>query len=94
MARAVAWGDRSQVQMYTVYILRSLRNNRLYTGSTNNIKRRLHENNTGKSKYTKLTKPFRLVYKEIFKTRSEAVQRGMFLKTGKGREFLKKKLIG
>jgi len=76
--------------MFWVYILKSLKNNRLYTGSTGNLGRRLFEHNTGRSKYTKLTKPFKLVYKQIFKTRSEAVRRELFLKSGKGREFLKK----
>jgi len=76
--------------MYYVYILKSLVNNRLYTGATNNLKRRIEEHNSGNSKYTKSTKPFVLLHKEIYKTRKEAYQRERFLKTGKGREELKK----
>ena len=91
MVRAVAAGDRSEVysSMRYVYILKSLTNGRLYTGSTNNLKRRLVEHNTGQSKYTKLTRPFKLIYNEEYKTRLEARRRESFLKTGKGREFLK-----
>lgn len=75
--------------MFYVYVLKSLENGRLYTGSTNDLERRLHEHNSGRSKYTKLTKPFELVYKEEYNTKSEAYRRELFLKTGKGREFLK-----
>jgi putative endonuclease len=83
----VASGDRSGV-MWTVYILKSLKNNRLYTGSTNDLERRLKEHNSGKSTYTKATRPFTLIYKEDYNTRLEARQRERFLKTGKGRELL------
>jgi len=76
--------------MYTVYVLKSLKNGRLYTGSTNNLTRRFYEHNSGKSKYTKLTRPFKLVYKEGFKSRSEAAKKELFLKSGKGREYLKR----
>ncbi|RJQ25222.1 hypothetical protein C4577_06225 [Candidatus Parcubacteria bacterium] len=51
--------------------------------------RRLDEHNNGKSKYTRFTKPFELVYKEEFRTRSEACKRELFLKSGKGRDLLK-----
>jgi putative endonuclease len=72
-----------------VYVLKSLVNNRFYTGSTNDLERRLEEHNRGKSKYTRLTRPFVLVYKEEYHSRVEARRRERFLKTGKGREFLK-----
>ena len=75
--------------MWYVYVIRSLINKRFYTGSTNSLERRLKEHNLGKSNYTRLTKPFELVYKEEYLTRIEARRRERFLKTGKGREFLK-----
>lgn len=75
--------------MYYVYVLKSLTNNRCYTGSTDNVDRRLNEHNSGGSKYTRFTKPFILVYKEEFSSRSEAFKREMFFKSGKGRELLK-----
>jgi putative endonuclease len=75
--------------MWYVYVLKSLVNNRFYTGSTNDLVRRLEEHNRGKSKYTKLTRPFVLVYKEKYFSRIEARRRERFLKTGKGREFIK-----
>lgn len=75
--------------MYYVYVLKSLKNNRLYTGSTNNLTRRVEEHNTGISKYTRLTKPFKLMYFEKFDTRAEAYKRERYLKSGKGRDELK-----
>ncbi len=75
--------------MYFVYVLKSLVNGRLYNGSTKDLKRRLFEHNAGKSRYTSLTRPFKLVYKEAYNTRSEAVKRELFFKTGKGRELLR-----
>lgn len=78
--------------MYYVYVLINLKNNRLYTGSTDDIVRRIKEHNTGKSRYTRATRPFKLLYTETFKTLSEARRREMFLKTGKGRKLLKQVL--
>lgn len=75
--------------MFYIYILKSLKNSRFYTGSTNNLERRLTEHNNGQSKYTKYAGPFELVYKEIYNTSLEARKRERFLKTGKGRELLK-----
>jgi len=75
--------------MYYVYVLKSLINGRLYTGSTNDLDRRLKEHNSGMSKYTKNTAPFELVYKETYNTRIEAYRREMYLKTGIGRDEIK-----
>ncbi len=75
--------------MYYIYILRSLKNSRLYTGSTEDLNKRLNQHNTGISKYTRLTRPFELLYTETYNTRSEAVKRETYLKTGKGREEIK-----
>lgn len=80
--------------MYYTYVLRSLKNKRFYIGSTNNLERRLIEHNIGKSKYTRSAKPFKLVYFEKFDTRQEAVKRELFFKTGKGREYLRSKILG
>ena len=76
--------------MYYVYVIQSLKNGRNYTGSTDNLKRRILEHNSGLSKYTKLTKPFKLIYQEKFNTRSEAVKRELYLKSGVGRDYLKR----
>jgi len=79
--------------MYYVYVLQSLKNRRFYTGSTNNLERRLFEHNSGQSKYTKSTAPFVLIYKEEYLTRREAYEKEMYFKTGKGRKYIKNVLM-
>jgi putative endonuclease len=79
--------------MYFVYVLRSLKDNKLYIGQTSNVERRLSEHNTGLCRSTKSRIPFELIYKEEFITRSKAMRREKELKTGKGREFLSKEII-
>ena len=79
--------------MWYVYVLKSLKNGRHYTGSTNSIERRLEEHNSGQTTYTRNTEPYKLIYKEEFDSRLEARRRELFLKTGKGRALLKQILL-
>lgn len=72
----------------TLYILKSLVNNRYYIGSTQNIDRRIREHNLGKSKYTKLTRPFELVFKAEFDSIAEARKIEYKLKSLKSRKVL------
>lgn len=74
--------------MFYVYVLRSKISNRLYTGSTQDLNRRLAEHNAGQSKSTRRGRPYTLEYYEVLSTRSEALKREKYLKTGKGREEL------
>ena len=48
--------------MYYVYVLLSDKDNRFYTGFTDNLKRRVAEHNSGKVQSTALRRPLRLVY--------------------------------
>ncbi len=77
---------------FCVYIIQSEKDTWTYTGSTNNVKKRLCEHNMGKMNSTCHHRPFKLVYTEEFSSRREAVGRERFLKTGQGREFRKKLL--
>jgi putative endonuclease len=74
---------------FHVYVLRSEATGRLYVGSTSDIDARLGRHNRGESKATKHGVPWALVHQEEFASRSEAVRREMYYKTGKGREELK-----
>jgi hypothetical protein len=47
--------------MYYVYVLLSEKDERFYTGSTNDLKRRLDEHNAGKVESTKRRKPLKLI---------------------------------
>lgn len=63
-----------------VYMLRC-RDNSLYTGYTNDVKRREQVHNTGKgAKYTKSRLPVKLVYWEEFREKSDALKRECFIK--------------
>ena len=77
--------------VWYVYVLRSLKNKRLYTGSTNDLQRRLAEHQRGKTRYTRHAGPFELVYIEELQTRLEARQRERALKSGQGRAFLEER---
>ena len=80
--------------MWYVYVLRSLSNARFYTGSTNDLERRIAEHARGKSRYTRHAGPFELIHTEEYPTRLEARRRERFLKSGDGREQLAELLIG
>ncbi len=77
--------------MFYVYILYSITHKKTYTGFTNNIERRLKEHNlTETSGFTLRYRPWTLMNTEAFETKAEAMQREKYLKTGKGREEIKK----
>lgn len=66
--------------MYYVYIL-LCSDNTLYTGYTDNLKKRIKRHNEGKgAKYTRGRKPCKLVYYETFQTKSEAMSREWYIK--------------
>ena len=66
--------------MFYVYILRSMKNNNLYTGSTNDLRKRFEEHNAGKSEYTKKYRPYEIVYYEAYKSEVDARKRESNLK--------------
>lgn len=79
--------------MYALYILKSLKDNNLYIGSTNNLKRRLTEHNQGKVFSTKSRKPFELVYCELYQSEDDARSREHSLKlNGRALGQLKKRI--
>lgn len=76
---------------YFVYIILN-KNDQIYIGQTNNLEDRLLRHNSGTQKYTKGKGPFELIYFEQFQTRSEAMKREKALKSGKGREWIRKNI--
>ena len=75
-------------EKYFVYVLRSQLTGRRYVSSCRDIADRLFRHNAGKSKSTKHVVPWILILTEDFDSRSEAVRREKFYKTGRGRERL------
>ena len=78
-------------EKYWVYVLR-LDNDKNYTGCTNNLERRLAEHREKRSPYTSKYQIEKVLYSEGYATKSEAMKREKFLKSGKGRAWLKDKL--
>jgi putative endonuclease len=72
--------------VFYVYILRSHTTGRRYVGSCNDLDDRLRRHNAGHNKATKHGAPWDLVHSETFSTRSEAVLRERYYKTGRGRD--------
>ena len=75
---------------YFVYVLFSRKDKGLYTGFTDNLKRRIKEHNQGLVASTKNRRPLELIYFEGYKNKSSAQKREGYLKIGWGRNYLKK----
>ena len=66
------------------YVIRSLIDGSYYKGQTNDLADRMKRHNEGRSSFTKAKRPWKLVYSEVYETRSEAVKRESYLKSPKG----------
>ena len=77
--------------MFYVYLL-LLNNKRIYTGRTDDLKRRFREHQQGKVKSTKNHLPVKLVYYELYLFKQDAVARELYLKTGDGRREIRKQM--
>jgi len=83
---------------FFVYILQSESTAEIYTGQTADLARRVAQHNDPGCRLTLHTKRrrgrWKLVYWEEYGTRAEAMRRERELKTGKGREWIKRKVRG
>ncbi len=75
--------------MYYVYFLR-MSNGQVYTGSTKDLKQRMHEHNRGNVKTTGKYLPVRLIGYEAYQLKSDAQRREKYLKTTEGKKLLKR----
>jgi len=73
---------------YYVYVLRSLKNNDYYIGYASDVTKRLEQHNKGLVKSTKYKSPFVIIYKEAFKSGTEARKREALLKKKKSRKYI------
>jgi putative endonuclease len=76
--------------MFFVYVLRSEMSGKHYVGSTSDVLQRLGQHSHGITKSTKNRGPWKLVYQESLGARSDAMRRERYLKSGRGREELKR----
>lgn len=74
--------------MFYLYILKSKNFGTYYVGVSENVENRLKMHNNGEVKSTKFKKPWVLIYKESFKTLSEARKRESYIKSLKKRKSI------
>jgi len=75
---------------YFVYVIRSKENFK-YTGMTEDLEKRIGEHNDKKlSFWTKRGSDWKIIYKEEFNNKTDALKREKWLKSGVGREYLNK----
>lgn len=79
--------------MFYVYLLKSENFDEIYTGFTKDLRIRITEHNSGKSKHTKKFKPWKLVAYTAFDDEQSARQFEKYLKTGSGIAFARKHLL-
>ena len=85
-------GSTNFIPVYYLYILQSDTTSRFYIGQTQDVPERLAYHNANYSKSLKNRGPWRLLYTEQYKTRSEAVRRESQLKSWKDRRMIEKLL--
>ncbi len=79
--------------MYFVYILQSEKDGSYYTGSTEDVEKRLAEHNSGISKYSSTKCPFHIVWYCAFQNKLQALAFEKYLKQGSGFAFSRKHLV-
>ncbi|MFC1622680.1 GIY-YIG nuclease family protein [Patescibacteria group bacterium] len=81
---------------YYVYILQSLLDKTLYTGSTNDIDWRVIKHNLKMSKYTSKKEHLFLIFYSKFigkDAKQKALKFEKYLKSGSGRAFIKRHIL-
>ena len=78
---------------YYTYIIKSLKNNKYYTGFTSDLKKRLREHNMGKKgSWTRGKGPYKILYFEACRHIEDALARELFLKSGMGKRYIHNRL--
>ena len=76
--------------MFTTYVLYSEKYDKIYIGYTSNLQQRLLSHNELATKgWTIKFRPWKIIYKEKFETKSEAMKREKQLKSYQGRTFIR-----
>lgn len=78
--------------MYYTYVLKSLKDEELYIGWTDNLRLRIRLHALGKVESTAYRRPLKLVYYEACLCKEGAIKREKQLKTGFGRKYLKNRI--
>ncbi len=76
------------MESFTVYIIYSASADAYYIGQTSDLEDRLFRHCNSGSKSTKKAKDWKLVYKEVYESRSESVLREREIKNKKSRKYI------
>ena len=74
------------------YVLRSKKDEKLYIGSTEDLKQRVRQHNCGNVESTRERRPLEVIYFEACLREEKARKREEYFKTGFGRRFLKQRI--
>ncbi|MBI5742458.1 MAG: GIY-YIG nuclease family protein [Candidatus Niyogibacteria bacterium] len=77
---------------YYVYVLKSSKDGKFYTGYTKNLKSRFEKHSKGLVKSTKERRPLKLVYYEACLNQQDATHREKYLKTYHGKMFIRNRI--
>jgi len=78
--------------MVYTYVLYSHKDGRWYTGVTKDLRARMREQRAGSVPSTKSRRPLTLVYYEASLDEDDAWRRERYLKTGRGKRYLRQRL--
>ena len=79
---------------YTVYILYSTKNQKIYIGFTSNLIERFKSHNyLSRNSWTVKYRPWEVIYCEYFLDKTDAMKRERALKSGQGRNWIHQKII-
>ncbi len=78
--------------MFCVYVLESINTEKLYIGTTRDLKRRITEHNHKENSSTKPYAPWRCIYCELCLNEADARRREKYLKTSQGHRLLRRRL--
>jgi len=78
--------------MYYTYVLQSERDGKFYPGFTQDLKLRFEQNNKGLVESTKDRRSLQLIYYQACIDKDDARKREKYLKTYRGKMFLKSRL--
>lgn len=78
--------------MHYFYILRSLKNGKLYLDYTPDLKARIKSHNKGENKATKSNIPYELIFYSAFKNEKDAINCEKYFKTTAGWKIIHKML--
>ena len=80
--------------MYYTYVLCSEKDGRWYTGTTRDLRARYESHANGRVGSTRYRRPLQLVYYEACRQWEDALRRERYLKSGRGKRYLRQRLGG